>query len=565
MLILGVHDGHNASAVLMEDGVVRYCIQEERLTGVKNQVGCPEKSIRWMLKEAGIKVGDIDTVAMASDHTFTVGNIIESYKKVMPPFRSHIRRLLRFTPVYTVYRTQQKSARIKRMVKLGFPEKKLRFIDHHLSHAAAAYYGSPWRKDMLVLSLDGSGDGLCSTVSTVENGGMKRIAETPDEHSIGHIYSMVTFLMGFVPLDHEYKLMGMAPHASPKNAELVAAVFRRYVGIDPKNPMAFRRRIMEGTSLIYPRLRRELELFRFDAICAGLQLFTEELMTAWVANCVKETGLHRLALGGGVFMNVKANLSLMQMDEVKDLFIFPSCGDESSSLGAAYVITAEKMDPAKIPPIGPIYWGGSFGEEGIERELRKHEGKLKWERCGDISVVTAEMLKEKKVVARFAGRMEFGARALGNRSILADPIDYGCLRTLNRMVKSRDFWMPFAPVMMHERQHDYIVNPKNVEAPYMILAFPSTDRWVDYPAAAHQADLSARPQVIRKEWNPPYHATLEKFERLTGRAVLLNTSFNLHGFPIVHTPAQALDVMLNSGLRHLVMEDFMVTKVGGSE
>ncbi len=572
MRVLGVHDGHNASACLIEDGHIRQCIQEERLTNRKNYFGFPLKSVEKILGLEKIGVEGLDFVAMASYHTpRLVERTTDSYKKQGSILRSILIETAIKSPFYSLYRNRLKKERLGNLKALGVREHSIIFVDHHLCHAASAYFGSPWRDEkVLVLTSDGSGDGLCATVYLGERGELTKIAETARGNSIGDIYSRVTFMLGLVPLEHEWKVMGLAPYAPANGAERSYAILRRLLDVSDKG-LTFIRRTPEPTQLLYPRLRRELEHHRFDWISAGAQKLTEELLREWVRKAVESTGVHRLALGGGVFMNVKANKVIMEMDEVEDLFVFPSCGDESSSIGAAYMVYAQKRSEANLEvdlsPLRDLYLGPAFTDQDVERSLSKLSARgvgFTATRVPDIEARAAELLAQGKVVARCKGRMEFGARALGNRSILADPSDYGCVRTINVMVKNRDFWMPFAPVMTERRESDYIVNPKKVRAPYMMLSFDTTEKRRELIAAVHQADLTARPQVLEREWNPDYYRILEEFERRTGRGVLLNTSFNLHGYPIVYGPDEALWVFENSGLEHLALGDYLVTKTGSA-
>lgn len=227
-----------------------------------------------------------------------------------------------------------------------------------------------------------------------------------------------------------------------------------------------------------------------------------------------------------------------------------------------------KENDQKIQPLKDFYLGDDFSDESVLKEIKKNEklskkakDEFKWKHVKSIEKVIAKLLAEGQIVARCKGRMEFGARALGNRSILADPSDLRCLREINMMVKKRDFWMPFAPVMLKERADEYIINKKGVAADYMILSFDTTEKYSDFIAAVHQADLTARPQIISSEMNPDYYKILKEFEKVTGRGVLLNTSFNLHGFPIVHGPKEALEVFRDSGLKYLAVGNYLVEKV----
>jgi len=293
-----------------------------------------------------------------------------------------------------------------------------------------------------------------------------------------------------------------------------------------------------------------------------VQKFTEAVLLEWVRNCIRETGLHRLALGGGVFMNVKANKLIMELPEVQELFVYPSCGDETNAIGAAYSVYAEKAGTAKMTPLQDLYWGPEFSDEEVEQALRRFRFRtpVRYGRDVPIEPRVARLLAGGNIVARYKGREEFGARSLGNRSILADPRNTNVVREINEAIKARDFWMPFCPSVLAERSADYLVNPKGVRAPYMILSFDTTGGGSELRAGIHPFDRTARPQEVSAEWNPDYHALIKEFERLTGVGAVLNTSFNLHGFPIVSRPEDALDVLDRSGLRHLAIGNWLVSK-----
>ena len=563
MRVLGIHDGHSAAACVYEDGRLRAATQEERLNRVKNWSGLPEKSIRTVLELSHMKVTDIDVVAMNGHHMPYPKDrhaVMDEYRRTGSVGMS-VKKFLRHTYLRTAYQDKRKRERSAGLEKLGIQRDKVVYVDHHMAHAAAAYYGlANFDDDILVLTNDGAGDGICATVNIGRKGKVERIAQVPESESIGNIYAMVTFILGMVPLEHEYKLMGMAPYAHEEHARPIYESLRRLMEFDKKNPMVWRRvGDCPETYFSYNYLTKLLELKRFDTICAGLQRFTEEMLGTWVKNCVEKTGIRKLALSGAVFMNVKANKVIMDLPEVESLYVFPSCGDETNAMGAAYWAYTQKADPTTVEPLDGLYLGRSFDNEEIRKVLPDMAG-YRWEYFDDIEAEAARLLAEGQVVARFKGRSEFGARALGNRSILADPMRQNLIREINDMIKSRDFWMPFAPSMLPDAAKEYLINPKNVDAPYMILAFDTTEKRSDLPAALHPYDFTARPQVVKKKTNPDYYHLIEEFQKRTGRGVVLNTSFNLHGFPIVDSPEDALDVLHRSGLRYLALGNYMVRK-----
>lgn len=563
MLILGVHDGHNAAACLYEDGELRAAIQEERLRGVKNWSGMPALAIDMVMRLADRGFDDLDYIALNGHHMPVAkdrSEILEEYRST-GSLKMTAKKFLRHTFLRTMYQDKRKRERLDALEQFGAPQDKIVFVDHHLCHASAAYYGlADFDEDVLVLTQDGAGDGLCATVNIGRGGKIERIAEVPESESIGNVYAMVTFIMGMVPLEHEYKLMGMAPYANKEAAKPVYDMFMEMFEFDPGNPLVWRRR--EGvpeTYFSYEYLKKKLELKRFDLVCAGLQSFTEDMMEQWVRNCIERTGIRKLAMSGGVFMNVKGNQAIMNMPEVDSIFVYPSCGDETNSMGAAYHVYADKADYRNIKPLEHLYLGRSFDDKEVLEALEKTSG-LEYQRMENIEREAAKLLADGEVVARFKGRGEFGARALGNRSINGDPARPGVIREINEMIKSRDFWMPFAPSMTPEATKKYLKNPKNVDAPWMIMAFDTNGSREDMAAALHPYDFTARPQVVYETSNPDYYRLIKEFESITGRGVILNTSFNLHGFPIVDSPEDALFVLENSGLRNLAVGNYLVRK-----
>ena len=499
--IIGIHDGHNASSCLVEDGKLTHCVQEERFTNIKNIIGFPVNSIKYILEDRGVPLEEIDVVAWASNYMvqpFNPKMIIEHYKKEYSDKSYAVRlKAIQLVKKYTPFIFEKKlqdlqKLRTNELRKLGEP-KRITFVDHHLSHAASVYYGSGIKEEALVLTLDGGGDNLCSTIYIGKDGKLDKIAETPDGNSIGNIYSRTTYMLGFTPLEHEYKLMGMAPYTKDQYSDRALKKYRRYLDLDPKNPHVFKTRVKTPTNRLYPLLREDFELERFDNVCAGLQRFTEELVLKWVEKSVEKTGIKNVLLAGGVFMNVKANKLIMESNLVDRIYVMPSAGDETTPIGAAFhEFAMSQLNQGREPeitPIGSLYLGYESNNEKAERAISEFQNnsdvKIEWRKEASISKATAELLADRKVVARCSGRMEFGARALGNRSILGNASDLQGVREINMMVKKRDFWMPFAPVMLEERANDYIINPKNVEAPYMILSFDTTNKRDEIIAAVH--------------------------------------------------------------------------------
>jgi carbamoyltransferase len=433
------------------------------------------------------------------------------------------------------------------------------FYDHHRSHAASAYYGlrrDP-AKPYLVVTCDGSGDRLSGSMRVWSGKGEKLIAAIADTNSLGAIYALATHAMGFVPLEHEYKLMGMAPYASSAHAEEAKRLFENYLELDEES-LTFRRKGKAPTYLLLKKILSDISGRRFDTVCAGLQRFTEDILTQWIAKGLERTGLSEVLAAGGVFMNVKANKVIAGHERVHFFEAFPSCGDETLSMGAFWLDAARHFGDENVKPLAHLYLGDDLAAEETEEALR--QAGYSFDKPADMADTVAELLSRGEPVARCSGRMEFGARALCNRSILADPRNQDVVRVINQMVKKRDFWMPFAPVILRERQHEYIENEKDLRSPYMMMTFDTKENLSDMIAAVHNADLTSRAQLLEPGQNPEVEAIMAAFSKRTGRAVLLNTSFNLHGFPIVRTAADALHVFKNSGLQFMQLGEYLVRK-----
>lgn len=568
--ILGIHDGHNASAALLGDGRLLGALQEERLTGVKNQGGIPRAAIAEILAKFDLRPSDVE-VALNGHYMRHQGwdreGVLASYASARGPVAT-AKQALKGTPIDRAYQRRLARSRTRALTALGFRNENIHAIEHHTAHAASAYFGSGWTQGKtLVLTADGSGDRLSATVSLGEDGRLERIATVGEDDSLGRVYSTVTYLMGMVPLEHEYKLMGLAPYVSDAaKVERVAERFARLFEVDPAQPLGWKRK--RGVPPLYAAtdfLRAELEGVRFDLIAAGLQKFIEDALAQWVQRCVQTLGVSRVVAGGGVFMNVKANHTILTLPEVASFFVFPSCGDETNSIGAAwYHHAATETGGSRRPlPLDGFYLGDDLDPEATERAIKGESarGGLHFRHASDIDSLVADAIARGEVVARVRGPMEFGARALGNRSILARPDDPRAVRLINDMIKNRDFWMPFAPSALAERGDRYYERPKGVSSPYMMFAFRSHAETRDaYPAAQHPYDHTARTQEVFARHNPAYHKLLHDIEGRTGHGIVLNTSFNLHGFPIAYRAADALRVMRRSGLRNLALGDWWITK-----
>ena len=572
--VVGVHNGHNAAAACVSDGELSFALQEERLTRLKNQGGLPLRTLKVIAgdfaepastsRRMPIAFGGRNLTACAWNRD----EILASYGNTSCGPVGRMKRLARKSPAMSESINHFKFLKLKRELNdnLQGTDVEPTGFDHHLCHAAAAYFGwGRMEEDILVLTCDGAGDCSCATVNIGRNGQIRTIAKTEESHSVGAFFGKITYLMGMVPLEHEYKVMGLASYGetSPETTGL-AEEFGELFEFDPHNPMVWRRKngsppMQFATEYIADRIRRK----RFDHVAAGAQLFVEKFLTTWVRNCVRETGISKVALSGGVFMNVKANKRILELPEVEELFVFPSCGDETNSIGAAWLLYHDMFE--EIPqPLQNLYLGTSYGGDWVHNAVNEYKflHPVLIEDDPEIERSVARLLSRGQIVARFKGRCEFGARALGNRSILANASHMDSVRTINEMIKCRDFWMPFAPSVLADRSEDYFRKPKPMPSPHMIMTFDTHEAKRDVMCAAlHPYDFTGRPQEVSEKLNPDYYRLLKHYEEMTGEGIILNTSFNLHGEPIVCTPEDALRVFDISGLQHLALENVLLSKL----
>ena len=567
--ILGIHYGHDGGVAIVQNGKVVAAINEERIRNLKHYNGIPSFSLNEIFKISKIHPSEIDAIAIVgiSDvtkfsessafpiyaHLYYTWNPITLNPKTASSFTSHNYRFRDIDEIKTI------------LTEIGVPLKEILFVEHHLGHAAGAYYLSQWNVDekVLIFTADAAGDGLSSTVSIGHKGEIERVkdSESTYYHSLGYsFFGEITNYLGMVEGDHEYKVMGLAPYGK---SSYCLDRMKKIIDIDSSNPLKFKNNMNCSKPSFEIELGKILRGQRFDNVAAAAQEWLEILKEKWVKNAIAKTGIHKIACAGGNFLNVKANQKLLALEEVDDAFFCPAAGDEGLAVGAALIGYYEmSMMSGKKPeniPLKDTYLGSSFSNEEIKESLKKHGLLENAEYIDDIDETIGELLtKDSNIIARFSGQMEWGPRGLGNRSILANPSDYGVIRKINHAIKMRDFWMPFGPSILESRMRDYVVNPIN--APYMILAFDTTEKRSEMSAAIHPYDLTCRPQTVIAEYNPGYEKVLKSFEAKTGIGAILNTSFNIHGKPIVWSPDIAIGTFNNSELDAVAIGNYLLKK-----
>ena len=564
MKILGIHDGHNASVCLLNDGIIELAEQEERFTYEKNQGGMPLNAIQNILNKHPLKT--IDRVVFVGSYMgqycWSREDVLKSYScsgTIKDIFKQKIKQS---GLVFELYKRMVSSKRQKIINEL-FNTIDVDYIDHHLCHASAAYYGrGVYDKPILVITADGDGDGRSGTVHIGKGGKLYETLTIPASNSMGRLYSYITYLFNMVPYEHEYKIMGLAPYCTDrKRINQCKKRLSKIIGFKNQSDLAWK---YLGK---YPNIQsagREInEIFRttrFDVMAGAIQEYTEDVITEWVRRLVKSTGIKDVALAGGIFMNVKMNMLLARLPEIQSIYALPSCGDESNAIGAAYYVYSKNSGRHPVP-LKSYYLGEDIqiDETILERTV---SANTRIESIVDIEARIAELLAKGEIVGRVKGPMEFGARSLGNRAILANPSVDGVLRKINEMIKGRDFWMPFAPSVLAEDLERYFkIDEAVVDYEYMIFTADSNESIRDYAKnALHPYDSTGRPQAVHAYDNPDYYNLLKRFKELTGESLILNTSYNLHGYPMVKGMDQALHVFDNSDLRYLALGNYLLSK-----
>jgi carbamoyltransferase len=572
MAILGVHNAHDAGAGLVSYGSVASAVNEERFTKRKNDVGFPEHSIKYLM-ESGEEISGVAIPWIGGSVIFTrIFPKIEEERlrlwrkegKKPTRFRMHITNALFKTIQDQRPRAVWKAAGIAvgnatigaRLRRMGIKQKPV-FVEHHLAHASSAYYASGF-KEALVITLDGGGDGVSGSISIGDNGELNRINEFRASCSIGALFGAATLACDMRYSEDEGKLMSLAAYSYPSEIKELGR-FSRY---DEK-----KRQLVSDSGIKYEFLLaehlRDKILWRYnrEAFAYAVQRHLEEQVLKIVKQYIKETGIRRIAVAGGVFSNIIVNMLINELHEVKDFFVAPQMGDGGLALGAAYYADYVQNGKFNARQVEGIYYGPEYSSSEIENALQRHkkEGAIVYQEEKDISGRCAEMLaEENKIVLWFQGRMELGPRALGNRSVLAMPNNQKNRDEINIIIKKRPYYQPFASTILEE-DADKLLDPYPRKSRFMTIGYRvRPERFGEISAASH-IDMTTRPQILGNE-NQLYRRLLERIRKKTGIGALLNTSFNKHGFPIVRTPEDAIWTLMNTGARYLAIGNFLVEK-----
>jgi carbamoyltransferase len=593
MHILGISAFyHDSAAALVTDGHIVAAAQEERFTRKKQDAGYPENAIHYCLDEAGLTLDELDYVAFYEKPFVKFERLLETYLTFAPRGFASFRMAL---PLWLKEKLFQKELLGKRL-KARAPDfdwqDKLLFAEHHRSHAASAFYPSPF-EEALILTMDGVGEWATTSVGIGRNHTIEMLKEIHFPHTLGLLYAAFTYYTGFKVNSGEYKVMGLAPYGEPRYA---ATILEHLIDLKPDGSFRLNQDYFDYCVGLRMTNRRFDDLFggpprdpmslleqRHMDLAASVQAVTEEVVLRLVRSLVSETGLRRLCLAGGVALNCVANGKVLRDGAIDELWVQPAAGDAGGALGAALAAYHEGFEqPRRIGNVRDgmqgAYLGPSFTNTEIADRLRNAGAVFEIVEDETLITRTVDALAGEKAVGWFQGRMEFGPRALGARSILGDPRSAQMQRQLNLKVKFRESFRPFAPSVLREDVADWF--ELDSDSPYMLVVadihedrrcpVSEEDRALfgidrlntirsQIPAVTH-VDMSARIQTVHKDTNPRYHALLSAFKARTGCPMLVNTSFNVRSEPIVCTPEDAFRCFMGTDIELLVAGNCIARK-----
>jgi len=576
---------HDSAACLVQDGNIIAAVQEERFTRIKHDHSFPIKAIDYCLKEGGSVINQVDYIVFYDKPFLKFERMLETYLSYAP---KGMKSFLMATPLWI-----KKKLWIPEIIKktLSYDGEVL-FTEHHESHAASAFYPSPFNRAAF-LTMDGVGEWATASFGTGNNNEIKINSELHFPHSLGLLYSSFTYFTGFRVNSGEYKLMGLAPYGEPKYVNTILDNL-----LDLKEDGSFKLNMkyfnycagLTMTSNKFNKLfnrgprKREAELTQMDMdLAKSIQVVTEEIVMRMANHVHKKTGEKFLCLAGGVALNCVANGKLLKDGPFKDLWIQPASGDAGGALGSALFVWHQYLDNYRKVNINKdsqsgSYLGPSYNNDKIESFLNEYSIPYSFFEKEEIVNQTATFLAKEKVIGWFQGRMEFGPRALGNRSIIGDPRSKMMQKKMNLKIKYRESFRPFAPTILADQISNYF--DIDCESPYMLLvADVVKEKQIlmkqneknlfgieklnvarsDIPAVTH-VDYSARIQSVNKDDNYRYYRLIKKFNELTGCPVIVNTSFNVRGEPIVNSPLDAYKCFMRTEMDYLVMGDYLLDK-----
>ena len=542
MIILGITHpiSWNNAACILVDGQLIAWVEEERLNRIKHAPRmAPRLAMDYCLKQAGIKLEQVDYIAVGFDSVM---------RAVLGTLRSEERFLSGLNQAAMWLRdgiTYEKKLPLE-----GYDRSRVVFVNHHQAHAASAFYASGFPESN-ILSLDGSGGNESGILGFGQGTKIEIFKTVSNRGSWGLMYEEITEKLGFRRHSGEGKVMGLAAYGTPDPKGLP---FVNWDGdfpvIDPETRKTF-------VNAIQPRKKEDPITDYHENLAATLQDTLERAGKCMADYLYNKTGIRRLCLAGGTALNCSMNGKLALLPFVDEIFIQPAAYDAGTALGAAMTVYVEKTGNWPDWKMEHAYWGPEFTNEEIEEALKAFSN-YPYKKSSNIFSETAQILADGKIVGWFQGRSEVGPRALGNRSILANPSLPEMKDRVNNQVKHRESWRPFAPSVLEERVDRYVANP--MPSPFMILAFNALpERQAEIVAAAH-VDGTIRPQTVSKATNPRYWQLIKRFEEITGIPAVLNTSFNVDSQPIVNTPEEAIDTFINCGIEVLAIGDFLVWK-----
>jgi len=564
--ILGINTGfaHDASAALLDEGRIILAVEEERLDRVKFGKGFPWKAINQCLDTAGITLQDVDAAAFNFQpwRMFRANARLNLQSLIAPRAFRYAAFHLGWA-IYPLLSDLREAEKIKRATQ---GKVRPHFLEHHLCHAASSFYLSPF-EEAAILTIDNRGEDITATVSLGRGTSIKRLGAVRLPDSLGMLYLSVTLFLGF-QIGDEYKVMGLAAYGEPTYRDL----FEDLVKADGHGGFRLNRSYFD-----YMIAERAFSKKFYDAVgprrfpdepitkrhmdlACSLQKRLEDVIVGMAEHLHRQVGVPNLCLAGGVAFNSVVNGALLGRSPFRHIFVQPAAGDAGTALGAALLIAHQRFHHPRYPPQTHAFLGPRFSETQMEEALRAC--KLSYECEPQIAKRVAALLAQGAIVGWFQGPMEWGPRALGGRSILADPRRPEMKDVLNRCVKHREGFRPFAPAVLAERAADYF--ECDHPSPFMLFVYPvKADKRKEIPAVTH-VDGSARVQTVTRAENVLFWEMIKEFERLTGVPMVLNTSFNVDGEPIVCTPTDAIRCFFGSGLDYLAMGHFLISKPQGS-